>query len=89
MSERPRLGPPSIKFHDWEMCHRESQNTVSNRGLDTFDQIMYFIQYILGIFYMYIFIYLISILIFNLRHSSVIIEYDTLHQKYESILAIQ
>jgi hypothetical protein len=38
------MGPPSIKVHDWEVCHRESRITVSSGCPDrpnTFDQIVY------------------------------------------------
>jgi hypothetical protein len=34
------VGPPSISVHGWEVCHRESQITVSSRCLVTFDQIV-------------------------------------------------
>jgi hypothetical protein len=37
------VGPPSINVHDWEVCHRESQITVSSGCLDTFDQIVYIV----------------------------------------------
>jgi hypothetical protein len=33
------VGPPSINVQGWEVCHKESQITVSSRCLDTFDQI--------------------------------------------------
>jgi hypothetical protein len=35
------VGPPGINVHDWGVCHRRGQITVSSRCLDTFDQIVY------------------------------------------------
>jgi hypothetical protein len=35
------VGPPGINVHDWEVCDRESQITVSSDCLDTSDQIVY------------------------------------------------
>jgi hypothetical protein len=34
------VGPHGIHVHDWEVCHRESQITVSSGCPDTFDQIV-------------------------------------------------
>jgi hypothetical protein len=37
---------PIFNIHDWEVCHRESQITVSSRCPDTFDQIVYVLVFI-------------------------------------------
>jgi hypothetical protein len=35
------VGPPGINVHNWEVCHRESQITVSSGCPDSFDKTVY------------------------------------------------
>jgi hypothetical protein len=39
------VSTPGIIVDDWEVCHRESQITVSSGCPDTFDQIVYLFSF--------------------------------------------